>query len=204
MLERFTGGKTRYLAYFAAALLQRVQTDDVVYHGLAGHFYLTGVSHVLNVRIIADLDDRVNLEMNREGISREEALHIIKKDDNERRQWSLKLFGVDTWDSSLYDLVLHIKKISVDDAVDIICHTAGLDAFKTTSESQKKLDDLVLAARVKAAIVRDYPEADVYASDGAAQVVVSPMLTYRQHAKREIEDLVSRVPDVKELRIDGI
>jgi len=42
ILERFTSGKERYLAYFAAALLERVQRDNVVYHGLAGHFYLKG------------------------------------------------------------------------------------------------------------------------------------------------------------------
>jgi cytidylate kinase len=115
ILERFTWGRERYLAYFATALLERVQRDNVVYHGLAGHFYLKGVSHVLNVRIVADLEDRVNLEMKREGISRDEAIYIIKKDDQERRQWSLRLFGVDTWDAALYDLVLHIKKMAVDD-----------------------------------------------------------------------------------------
>ena len=92
ILDRFTRGKERYLAYFAMALLERVQRDNVVYHGLAGHFYLMGVNHVLRVRVLADLADRVELEMKRENISREEALHIIKKDDEERRQWSMRLF----------------------------------------------------------------------------------------------------------------
>lgn len=203
ILERFTRGKERYLAYFATALLERVQRDNVVYHGLAGHFYLKGVSHVLNVRIMADLEDRVNLEMKREGISRDEAIYIIKKDDQERRQWSLRLFGVDTWDAALYDLVLHIKKMAVDDAVDIICHTAGLAAFKTTTSSQNALDDLVLAAQVKAALVQSYPEADVTASDGLVHIAIKAMISFRHHAIKEIEELTQKVPGVKDIRIDG-
>ena len=73
--------------------------------------------------------------------------YVLKKDDHERRQWSLKLFGADTWDPSLYDLVIHIRKITVEDAVDIISHTVGLEHFKTTPESQKVLEDLVTAAQ---------------------------------------------------------
>ncbi len=98
VLERFTYGKERYLTFFESAFLQRVQKDNVVYHGLAGHFYLKGVKHVLKVRILADLEDRIRLEMEREKISRDEALYVLKKDDHERRQWSLKLFGMDSWD----------------------------------------------------------------------------------------------------------
>lgn len=203
VLERFTGGKARYLAYFAAALLQRVQSDNVVYHGLAGQFFLMQVSHVLNVRIVADLEDRVNLEMKREGISKDEALYIIKKDDEERRLWSLRLFGIDTWDPALYDLVIHIKKLAVDDAVDIICHTVGLDAFRTIPASQKTLDDLALAAQVRAALVKDYPDADVSASEGLVHVVITGMLAHRFYDTGEIRELVRNVPGVKELKIHG-
>jgi cytidylate kinase len=81
VLDRFTYGKERYLAYIEAAILERVQKDNVVYHGLAGHFFLKGVSHVLKVRIMADLEQRVQEEMAREGISRDEALYTLKKDD---------------------------------------------------------------------------------------------------------------------------
>src|SRR5208337_2384421 len=108
VLERFTYGKERYLAFITSTLFEHARKDNMVYHGLAGHFYLRGVKHVIKVRILADLEDRIRLEMEREKISRDEALYVLKKDDQERRQWSLRLFGVDTWDPSLYDLVIHI------------------------------------------------------------------------------------------------
>jgi cytidylate kinase len=123
--------------------LEHFRNDNIVYHGLAGHFFVRGISHVVKVRIIADLEDRARLEMEREGITRAEALHLLKKDDEERRRWSEHLYGIDTWDPSLYDLVIHIHKISVDDAVDIVCQTAGLNHFQTTPKSKKAMEDLI-------------------------------------------------------------
>ena len=93
VLERFTYGKERYLAGITSTLFHHAQKDDMVYHGLAGHFILRGVKHMLNVRIFANIEDRVRLEMERENIPYEEALRVIRKDDDERRQWSLKVYG---------------------------------------------------------------------------------------------------------------
>ena len=117
---RFTYEKETFVAYIRAALLRQVEKDNVIYHGLAGHFLLKDLPHVLKVRIIADMEERVREEMKRENISAEEARRILQKDDGERRKWSKHVYGIDTWDPSLYDLVIDIKCISVDGAVDII------------------------------------------------------------------------------------
>ncbi|XPS87017.1 uncharacterized protein Dvar_50350 [Desulfosarcina variabilis str. Montpellier] len=42
---------------------------------------------MLKVRISADLEDRVREEMQREGISGDEARMVRVNDDNERRKW---------------------------------------------------------------------------------------------------------------------
>ena len=153
ILERFTHGKERYVAYLRSTLLKHVQKDNVVYHGLAGHYFLQGIPHVIKVRIMADLEDRVQEEMRRENISAEEARHILRKDDDERRRWGIQLYGVDTWDPKLYDMVLHIKSLTVDDAVDLISQAAQLPRFQATPESQRLLDDMVRAAGAEAARV---------------------------------------------------
>ena len=89
VLDRFTHGKEKYVAYIRAAVLKRVMKDNVVYHGLAGHFFLQDIPHVLKVRIIADFEDRVREEMKRENVSAEKARYTLKKDDEERRKWGL-------------------------------------------------------------------------------------------------------------------
>ena len=39
ILDRFTYGKERFIVFFRAALLTHMQRDNVVFHGLAGHFF---------------------------------------------------------------------------------------------------------------------------------------------------------------------
>jgi cytidylate kinase len=166
VLERFQNGKERYLSYLKSALLQYIQKDNVVYHGLAGHYFLKDIPHVIKVRIIADMEDRVQEEMKRENISAEKALYILKKDDEERRKWSLQVHGMDTWDSRLYDMVLRIKSLSVDDVVGILFQIAHLPAFQTSEKSQKQVNDLALASKVQARIVQLAPSITVTANDG--------------------------------------
>lgn len=202
VLERFTYGKERYLTFFESSFLDYVRKDNVVYHGLAGHFYLKGVSHVLNIRILADLKDRIRWEMERENISADEARYILKKDDEERRRWSLRLFGADTWDPNLYDLVIHTRKITVDDAVEIICHTVQQNHFQTTLESQQVLDDLVVAAKVKSILINTCPGVTVIASQGNVFVDTEAGGAVAQDLADELKELAEQVPEVKEVRIN--
>jgi cytidylate kinase len=172
ILNRFTYGKERYIAFIREALLHYLKKDNVIYHGLAGHFFVQGVSHALKVRIIVDLEDRVTEEMRRrEGISAEEARRTLIKDDEERRRWSQYLYGIDTLDPNLYDLVLHIKSFTTDDAVEIISQAAMRLCFQATPESQKAIDTLFLAAQVQASLVEEIPSAEVEVENG--EIVVT-------------------------------
>jgi cytidylate kinase len=193
ILERFTYGKERYVSYLRAALLKHLQKDHVVYHGLAGHYFLQGIPHVLKVRIIADLEDRIQEETRREQISAEEARRILKKDDDERRRWGLHLFGIDTWDPQLYDLVIHIKALTVEDAVNLILCAAKLPRFQTTPESQAVLDDLALAAQVQAALVEEFPTAQVTSQGGDVFVAIKGSLTDQEEVTGHIRRIASKV-----------
>lgn len=201
ILERFTFGKERYLAHIESNILQHFKNDNVVYHGLAGHFFVKDISHVLKVRIIADLEDRIKTVVAREGKSREVALDELKHDDHERRQWSLKLYGVDTSDSSLYDLVIHIGKLSVDDAVEIICNAVRLPQFQTTPESQQALDDMALAAKVKSMITDKYPNAKVTADKGMVVVNIKASGTLEESIAVDIECIAAQVSGVKNVKV---
>jgi cytidylate kinase len=203
VLNKFTHGKERFVAYIQEALLSHFQRDNVVYHGLAGHFFLKGVGHALKVRIIADLEDRVRHEMERENISEEQALKVLQKDDDERRRWALTLYGVDTADTSLYDLCIHIRKITVNDAVQIICHTARLPHFETTPASQKTLDDLALSARVQSAIVGSWPDARVVSDDGRVVIHVEAPRLQEQKVCSQIAAIAAQIDGVREVSVNA-
>ena len=149
ILERFKHDKERYLAYIRAALLKHVQKDNVVYHGLFGNFLLQDIPHVLKVRIVGDLEARVADEVEREGIPEDKAREIILRDDHERRKWASHLYGADTWDATLYDMVIHLKSITVDNAVSLILDALQFPSFQTTPESQQAVDNLVEATRLE-------------------------------------------------------
>ncbi|MFC1861090.1 AAA family ATPase [Chloroflexota bacterium] len=201
-LDRYTYGKEKYIAYIQAALLRHVKKDKVVYHGLAGQFLLTGVSHVLKIRVISDWNDRVVLEMEKENLSRKEAEHILRSDDEQRRKWSKHLYEIDISDPSLYDLVINISKIKTDDALDIINHTVQLQPFQTTPVSQKALEDLLLACDVKVALIDIKPDVDVSARDGIVLVKTKAHITQEAHLAHMIREAVRQVRGVKDISID--
>jgi len=139
VLDRVLQGRDKYIAYIQAELLRHFRKDNVVYHGLAGHFFVRGIPHVLKVRIIADMEDRIQIVMERDKVGRKEAIRFIKRLDEERSKWSLNLYGIDTSDSSLYDLVIHIRKFTVEDATDLICRGLEMAHFQTTPESRQAI-----------------------------------------------------------------
>ena len=144
IIERMGSGKERYINYIHLALLKHFQQDNVVYHGLAGHFFAQGITHALKVRILSDFEDRVRLEMEREKIPREEAVRILRDDDEQRRRWSLHLYGIDTRDPELYDLTLNVKQLSAGDVASIIVSAASLPCFRRTQASQRAIEDMIV------------------------------------------------------------
>jgi cytidylate kinase len=203
ILERFHHGKERFISYIRSALLQRAMSDNVVYHGLAGHYFLGQIPHVLKVRIIADMEDRVKEEMMRENISAEKALYILKKDDEERRKWSLQIYNTDTWDSRLYDMVLHIKTLTVDDAVEILFETARKPIFQITPESRKAITDLALAAKIEANLVKIVPTVKVIADGGMIHIGNSgASLNLDGKVMAEIKRIAEKEEGVKEVLLN--
>jgi len=199
ILDRFTSGKERFVAFFRAALLKHVQRDNVVFHGLAGHFYLQKIPHVLKIRIIADLEDRVREEMKRENICQ-----VLVKDDAERRKWGLHLFGLDTWEPRLYDIILHIDNMQVDNAVSIILHSLEQPCFQTTAASQRLLDDNSLAAQVEAALVKDFPKVAADARNGEVYVSVRGSLVDEKMITARVKRQADNMAGVKKIHVNLI
>ncbi len=147
VFDRLKDGKRKYTAFIREAFLEYIQKDNVVYHGFAGHFFTKEIPNILKVRIIANLDYRIKIVMERENISEEKARKLIYNIDVERRKWSMYLYGIDTNATELYDLVLHIDCLGVDDAVDFIHDVAKRPCFQTTPESQNKLKEMLASAK---------------------------------------------------------
>jgi cytidylate kinase len=153
ILDRFSHGTVAYITYIQSALLEHVKKGNVVYHGLAGHILLKEIDKVLKVRILADLDLRIAVVREREQVGEKDARKMIAKIDEERRKWTRRLYGVDPWDPSLYDLVVCIDKIQVEGAIRLIREAASQEAFFLTVEDRDRLADLSLSCKVKSVLL---------------------------------------------------
>ncbi len=202
-LDRFLYRKEKYVAFIQSVVLKHLREDNVVYCGFAGHFFVRDVPHVLKVRIIADVEDRARIVMERDGATQKEALETLRHMDDQRTKWSKLLYGIDTRDPANYDLVLHIHSLSVDDVVDIVAHAVSLDRMKSTPESQQKMENLYLASLVKAALVEFHPDAEVEADRG--EVLVKLSATFSSTAGRDVQkvtEMALKVPGVRDARVE--
>ncbi|MGL1932216.1 MAG: cytidylate kinase-like family protein [Desulfotalea sp.] len=195
VLERFQHGKERYLSYHKYELLKHVKSDNVVYHGLAGQYILKDIPHVLKVRIISDMESRIVEDMKRQKISRDEARYTIKKDDEERRKWGIQVHGTDTWDSRLYDIVLHIGQLTVEDAVEILYNILQKTTFQTNPESQDILEKLTVEAKVHSLLVHLSPLVHVNINDG--HVLISNVTGNLQNDSGLREDVIKKIKKVE-------
>jgi len=150
-LEHFKHKRYRYLALFQAALAEEVRTGNAVYHGNAGHLLLPG-GPVLRTRVVAPLEFRIPMAMARLKCGRGEAASYIQRVDRERRKWTQYLYGVDWCDPSLYDLILNLEQVGLQQACEVIANLARQRSFEATPESQAWMDNLALATRVKARV----------------------------------------------------
>lgn len=201
--DRFRHKKYVYLTLVQAALTEEVKTGKAVYHGNAGHLLLKGVSHVLRTRIIAPFEQRLAMVQDRLKMGREEAVAYIQKMDQDRRKWTSYLYGVDWGDPSLYDLVLNLESLDIQEACEIIATVAGKKAFEETPESRAAMADLSLASRVRAELVV-HPrtsglEVEVEARDGA--VTVRGKLG-NSGLSQEVREVVGKIPGVTGLSLE--
>ena len=204
ILGRFSHGQQAFVAYFRCALVQYVKEDNVVYHGLAGHLLLKGIPNVLKVRVIADMADRVRAEMKREKISEEAARSLLLKDDEERRKWTHALYGADPRDSSLYDLVVHVHRLTVDDAVEIISHAAQMAPFKTAKQVQEKMEDYGLACQLKAGLADSFDNVGVKSEYGNILVYARGNEHHVQRVRKKAREVAREMSGVNDLEVHAV
>lgn len=144
--------RKRYLASLRAALMNLAKNDYLVYNGYIGHFLLQGIPNIIRVRINTSVEFRTNELIEREQISKEEAVKYIAGEDEERNRWTRFLYHTKWDDPALYDIVINLDYMPIHVACDILCHAANLEAYKSNAESRKKMEDLALSSQLKAIV----------------------------------------------------
>lgn len=219
ILERITRGREKYLTYIKAALLEHAADGNIVYHGHAGHLLLKEIPCVLKVRIVAAMENRIQFLVKNEEISETEAEKRIRTEDHKRYNWTRYIYNRDIHDIGLYDLVLNIGTIDINDACDLICNAAQSKTFAALSaEYSQSLKDLAISTHVQAALKELY-DAEVTCKSGIVFIkVAAPRIRKSDYATphmqseiqdqvhaemvREIAEIARNVPAVKDVVCD--
>ena len=172
IIERIAHGKTEYLGGIKAALLGYARKGNMVYHGHAGHLLLTEIPQILKVRIFAEIENRITFLQQKQNISREQALLDIEIEDRNRSNWTRYLYKVDINDPRLYDIIIKIGDLTIDNACEIICFAAKSNAYLMTTESKQVLDDAAITSYINAAL-QSICEARVSVKNGEVHVKVA-------------------------------
>lgn len=197
--NKLTREKERYVAYLKAVLAECIQTNNLVYHGLATPLLPADISHILKVCINADHQYRMNLATKIEGISEKEADHLVRKDDNKRFQWSQYITRLSPWDEELYDITIPMQTYSVDEAANMIIENAQKPAVKTTPDSEKVVADFLLATRINVALVEKNHDVEITCDSGTATIVINKFVKRLEHKKSELQKIAETVPGVKDI-----
>lgn len=200
--SRLTYERDQYLTFIKAVLLDFVREDNVIYHGHAGHFFLSGLPNVLRIRIIAPIEYRIKAIQEQLEFSRRDAIKYIHNVDKERIKWTKFLYQRDWRNPELYDMVINLENIDITLVTEIIKHTIEQEKFKTTPEVKQKLNDMFLKSRIMVLIANSEhitcSEIDVFVEKGKAILTgkvknedILPELIKKIKALDGIEDVVN-------------
>jgi cytidylate kinase len=178
MDERLMLDKELYQSFITKVLCERALKGDLVYAGRTGHLLLPGVTHILRVRVVTDMETRINAVMDRLRLSREKAKRYIEQVEEDRERWTRTMYSVAWGFAGYYDLVVNLEQVGVANAATALCAYAQLPEFHETPASRRALEGLRVASEARLALARDKrtyaASLKVRANEGALSVTYLP------------------------------
>mgnify|MGYP000144321061 CR=1 FL=1 len=154
--ERLALEREHYRAFSIMFICERaMESGKIVYHGRTGHLLFPGISHVLRIRVIADMEYRINAAMRRLNLDREKAKRYIEEVEEGRHRWVHFFYGVSWDETSHYDVIVNLEQMNVDNAASALCNMAQLPDFQMTPASERAMKDLWLAAKARLLLAQD-------------------------------------------------
>ena len=159
--HRFEGGATlrehwrvgtgRMARHAAEEILMLASKGNVLIRGWGSCVLLREVPHVACLRVCAPMGRREEGVMERHGLRDRAAARLeIERNDAAQERLLREVYGVDRYDSLLYDLVLNTGRLSMDTCVRLVCDLLARPEFQETPASRARLADKILEARVRA------------------------------------------------------
>ena len=188
-IERLHTDRDSVAVYSAEEVLETAARGNVVLRGWGATCLLRSVPHVPCVRIMRPFAKRVQwlmAELDTDDVELAES--EIRRSDHSNATRMHEQFGVDWGDPVNFDLVLNTERLSVETCVLQLEALLARPEFAETEASRARLQDMALAAHVRAALRADADTRDVDVSIecAAGQVVLRGIVVdAAEHAAAE-------------------
>jgi len=200
VFNKFTHEKERSIAHMKLALAHQLANDNLVMRGFISHLIPANISHILRCCLIADMKHRLSLATRMQGISEQDAIKLIHRQDEDCAVWIHNFWNTtNPWKSSLYDIVIPTDKMAIDKIVRTIAEYAGKDVVQMTEQSKKAINDFNLASRVEVLLVKEGHDVGVSASNGDVTLTINKQVLMLNRLEGELKSIASRVQGVRSL-----
>jgi CheY-like chemotaxis protein/cytidylate kinase len=198
VFNKFTLEKERSLAFIKLAVADLISTDNALITCFSGQLIPAHISHTLRVCLIAPKKYRIAAAAEQQGISEKDAAKLVQRHDEDCSFWIDSLFGnSDPWDPDLYDIVIPVDKMSVQDAAALIADYAGKDIIRQTADSKQALEDFRLAAETGAALVQQGHTVEISAKNGAITLTINKHVLMLNRLQEELKSIAEPIAGVR-------
>ncbi len=191
--------RLKILACLEMTLAELIQDDNLVLSGCAGFLIPSNIAHVLRVCVIAGLKYRIGQADKLDNLSESEATKKILDYDRRMSTCTMDLISKSPYDGSLYDVTLPMDKMSLDEAVRLICDQAKSEAIKTTDRSEATVRDFLLSARVKLALTEADHKVEVFSENGHVIIGINEQALLMGRLQEKLKRIASEVEGVIEV-----
>ena len=203
--NRFLQSLQPYRIALQAAFCEIAEGNGIVYHGHIGHELVPDLQHVLKVLLTAPMEMRIEQVKARQKLNDTAARRYVEEVDKARSRRLTAMFGTDWRDSSRFDLVLNLGRMSLEGAKRLILDTVRSADYQMTPASKQAFSDFALGARVHAALVLSSRMSgamlDVKATQG--EISVSGTVPY-WISDHDVLEQIQKVQGVRVVRTDDL
>jgi len=121
----------KYLQVLDSYLKQLVSEYNVVILGRGAHFFLSGYSPSLRVRVVSNWDQRVKRAIKEYGLGKQAAIKLVQEQDDKKDHYFREVFKQDWRDVKAYDMVINTGAMVMEKTAKII-----VSAYRIQEEGQ--------------------------------------------------------------------
>lgn len=201
VFNQFTLEKEKTINMLRSILADKLVTaDNFLFYGHHAVLIPLNITEVLTVLVVDKKKNRIARAV-KNGLSEKEGQKLIKHDDLSAYRWTDFIFKKEAFDSSLYDVVIPRGQDTDEKIVDSIISYFRKTSVLRSTESQKAVRDMKLAALVEKSLLSRGHVLDVQVDGGNVNLTVQKSVINFDGLKNDLTHIALEVEGVQHVTV---